>query len=183
MERGGLGGDRCQRAGGSCCQRLTSQGARLQDKCAVEDGGRWVRLPRDGWTSASHSRRSDRRLHGDCSARFQQQRSSSGPGGTLHGQSFTIPDFYCLANGVPDTQFLAKTQSFTASVSVALTPSETHTLTESETSAAQEHVRRAGEPMGLQLLWWQIHLQPGSYHLQLFQMHPELLDQRQGVCG
>ncbi len=158
MERDGLGGDRCQRVGGSCCRRLTSQGAGIQDTCAVEDGGRCVGLPRDGWTSASHHGHSDRRLRWDYSARFQQQRSSSGPGGTFHGRSFTIPDFYGLAIGVPDTQSLAKTKSFAAIVSVALTPSETRTRTESETSAAQEHVRCAGEPMGLQLLWWQIHL-------------------------
>lgn len=55
--------------------------------------------------------------------------------------------------------------------------------TAATTAAAAEPLRRAPESLGIQPLWWESDLQPARKFLQLLQLHPELLEVNQWICG
>jgi hypothetical protein len=156
------------------------QGARLQDTCAVEDGSRRNRIPGDGRNRADHSGIPRGRALRDFQWWPQSQRRAAGQGGISHYQPFSVADLLAIAiaDCQPVARTLAHSQDFTIAPTYAgrLSSPKARSLADSEAAAGQEHLRCAGEPLGLQLLRWPIYHQPSVRLLPSLQLHQELLD-------
>jgi hypothetical protein len=172
MEWDRLGRRTCSSSGWPSGWWFAPQGARLQKPCAMENGSRRNRIPRDGRDRADHSG-----VPCGCSRRnFQQwpqsQQRAPSPGGISQHQPFSVSACESVA------RTFTFSQDFTiASTCAGRLPSpKAHSLADSEAAACQEHVRCAGKPLGLQLLRRKHHQQPSVRLLQLLQLHRELLE-------
>jgi hypothetical protein len=158
-------------------KRLRANG--LAKTRAVERRARYGRLPRRGCDCLSCDRRNSRR-----GVWNKPWRSA---GGTL-GLSFTISDFRTFAIPVAHRQCVTRPDADSKGFTIITTcvgrfPSpKARTLADSETTTGQKHLRRAGKPLGLQLLRRQLHHESCIGLLQLLQVHCQLLEKHPWVC-
>jgi hypothetical protein len=141
MEWDRLGGHRHSSSDDPIDWWFPPQDSRLQDKGAMEDGGRRDRLPRDGRDRPDHCDIPRRCSLRNFRRRLQSQWRAAGPGWISHYHTVSVARALALA----------LSQGFTIATAFAgrLATPKARTFADSETTTGQKHLWCTAKPLGL----------------------------------